>query len=649
MLCTRHLNTRLATLLHSKIIGGYAEKPAKVLFSFVNHIRDESKIDNPLSITALAGSLEAEYKDTIVVAMTHHLLSGGELGIINEIKKQQPDILGLSLGFGSLASAKKILDFVYNNLTSEQQPLVSLGNIMASYNADLFLQMYPKAIVCLGLGEKTMSDLIKYKRGEIELKDVASIKYRDAAGQIVQTPLSNKETGGLAAQNTVFLSDVVESGGVVYLETSRGCPFHCAICDRKNFQGGGWRSKSIENVLKDIVAASKLGVRNVNFVDEDLFAGGVSRVLDLADRIIELKKTGEIAPNFIFGTSCSVRHIYIEGDALEKNENRLQAFIKLRDAGLKVLFIGIESGTTEQLKRYGKAANIKENREAIIRIEQMGIYVVPGFIMFDPQVTLSELKDNIDFLRSTGMDSRITYPLKTYIPLKGSAYTETLIKLGLVDAESYSPDRLAYDYYFQEKTVANILHLLKDWEDSQSMFFWDLKIIFRSANYGRVSIEEQNLLRKYTDEQTKILLDYLADMVNLAESDLDNESAREKLSQKYSRRLILDLLDFIANYEKGKITLGGAEIRKIAYAGLIREVIRVHFKHQSFDALALAGILTQYSAAAEIDFEQIKTILNEFATKQLLKWQKKGYVIGSQFDVYQNIPYVDLPRPAREP
>ena len=620
-------------------------KPTRIMLTFLANARDKSKIDNPLGIAVLGGTLKHQLKEDVRIIAAHYLIDGGVEGIIEKIKIEQPEVLGLSLGFGSLQQLSAIMKYIYS-LPVTQRPIVALGNVVATYNKELFLKQYPDVFICAGQGEMAMIDLVKYCRGEIKKDEIHDVIYMND-GQVITNLRSQVFFVDMGEPMTDFLPHVVKSGGVVYMETSRGCPYNCAICSRRPFLGIGWKGRNLDNVIGDIEKAAGMGVRFINFVDEDLFAGGMERVISFAQMIREAKQSGRIPHDLIFGTSASVRSIYRMNDRPENNSEREQALKLLKEAGLAVLFVGIESGSPKQLKRYGKAASIKENEEAIKIVEKCGIWTIPGFIMLDPLVTIEEIKDNLAFLKLTGMDKRITYPLKTYIPMSGSPYTQELIDQGLVDPESYLPDRLAYEYLFNDKNVADILKRIKDWEGSQAMFFWELKIIFRSSRFGELGKDKQELVRRLIDKQTIILLDYLDEMVNLDLDGVIQEEVFQKISFKFGVRLINDMLEALQYVQDGYFPLGGEEFKDIIHRNIVREVLRLYFVQKQISIEEVIRVIFEqfhYDFNEDILKEVFALFIEEERIKQI---DDKRFSLHEKFFVYKDIPWPDLPRSAK--
>jgi radical SAM superfamily enzyme YgiQ (UPF0313 family) len=76
---------------------------------------------------------------------------------------------------------------------------------------------------------------------------------------------------------------------------------------------------------------------------------------------------------------------------------------KLKEAGTREIFLGIESGSRQQIKRFGKSATAEHNMEALMLLQNLGFQVDVGFIMFDPEMCIEDVEYNIDFLKKAGL------------------------------------------------------------------------------------------------------------------------------------------------------------------------------------------------------------------------------------------------------
>ncbi len=179
----------------------------------------------------------------------------------------------------------------------------------------------------------------------------------------------------------------------VNIEGSRGCYGKCTFCYINPYYGetSCWRPKSPERVMQEIDRViAKYGPRKFYFTDPNFFGPGKigrERVLKLASM---LKK----------------RHIRfgIEGRVNDINQETVAALI---DAGLEDLLIGLESGRDESLKRLNKMTTVAQNEEGLKVLRANGIEPSVGFIMFEPDSSLADVRTNFEFLKRNDLLKQI--------------------------------------------------------------------------------------------------------------------------------------------------------------------------------------------------------------------------------------------------
>lgn len=171
----------------------------------------------------------------------------------------------------------------------------------------------------------------------------------------------------------------------INIEGSRGCYGKCTFCYINPYYGeeSCWRPKSPERVIQEIDRIiAKYGPRKFYFTDPNFFGPGNvgrERVLKLASMLKQR--------NIRFG---------IEGRV---NDIRQETISSLVDAGLTEMLIGLESGRDESLRRLNKMTTVAQNEEALRVLRANGIEPSVGFIMFEPDSTLADVRINFDFLK----------------------------------------------------------------------------------------------------------------------------------------------------------------------------------------------------------------------------------------------------------
>lgn len=152
--------------------------------------------------------------------------------------------------------------------------------------------------------------------------------------------------------------------------TSRGCPFDCTFCSVKAIWGKTYRCMSAERVVHDIEHMMRYyGAKGIYF-REDHFTLNKKRTIDFCELL--LKK------NIKIDWFCETRVDQLD----DYNYQKLMA-----DAGCKMFYIGVESGSPRMLEFYRKG----ETREQFIRAfdiaRKVGIGTYASFVIGGPLET----------------------------------------------------------------------------------------------------------------------------------------------------------------------------------------------------------------------------------------------------------------------
>jgi len=142
------------------------------------------------------------------------------------------------------------------------------------------------------------------------------------------------------------------------LQVTVGCSYNrCTFCSA--YQGKRFRVKSFEEIKEDIDEASPYRIQKVFLADGDALVIPQKKLLEilsyLRKRIKGLERVG----------------IYANAkDILRKDVEELKA---LKDLGLGILYLGLESGAPEILKRIKKNATVDELIRAGKRVKESRI------------------------------------------------------------------------------------------------------------------------------------------------------------------------------------------------------------------------------------------------------------------------------------
>src|ERR1051325_3692792 len=177
---------------------------------------------------------------------------------------------------------------------------------------------------------------------------------------------------------------------MVSLQFSRGCPFQCEFCDIIIMFGRKPRTKTPEQVCRELDVLRERGVRNVFFVDDN-FIGNKPLARELLRAIAAYQR--EHGYKFRFGTEASLN--------LAQDEELMRL---LREANFQWVFVGIESPDAESLKETKKYQNTREDMIASLRrIYENSIDIFAGIIVGFDHDTVETFERQRAFITQTGI------------------------------------------------------------------------------------------------------------------------------------------------------------------------------------------------------------------------------------------------------
>jgi radical SAM superfamily enzyme YgiQ (UPF0313 family) len=285
---------------------------------------------------------------------------------------------------------------------------ITVGNYLATLYSEQILQEFPGFDSAIrGEGEFGITELVQRIASGEDLSTVAGLTYRRKSEIVLNPPRPNiQDLDALPFPARDTLALVLTSGNAPLIYSSRGCNARCEYCSVHKFYRssphGFWRARSPENVVDEMEQlADEFGVREFAFADEQFMGHGekgVQRALGIAAELIQRRL------DF---------HWYIE---TRSSDVTLPIFARLREAGLRAVFMGIESGYDPALRAFKKGLTVDQHRRAVDVLKTLQIVPTIGFIMFRPETTLEELRVNLAFLEeiACGEITALTTQLKVY-------------------------------------------------------------------------------------------------------------------------------------------------------------------------------------------------------------------------------------------
>ena len=261
-------------------------------------------------------------------------------------------------------------------------------------------------IVCKGEGEEISANLIRYKSGELKLKDIDGISYKED-GEIIHQPSSQliKDLDTLPDINYDLFDPLYFSEKNLKNEfgvfSSRGCPNKCTFCNSYGVFGTRYRYRSTENILNELeLLNNKYKIKRLNFVD-DYFTLNKDRLHKICEGIIK----NRLDINW---------SAYSMAKPIPKDLLSL-----MKKAGCIHIAYGVENVYPKTLKLINKKVSNQQIEQTFQNHVGSGIGFKANIMVGFPWETKESVKANIQFIlynKLQGSTVRFNIPVLNPIP-----------------------------------------------------------------------------------------------------------------------------------------------------------------------------------------------------------------------------------------
>lgn len=144
------------------------------------------------------------------------------------------------------------------------------------------------------------------------------------------------------------------------IQATLGCSWNkCAFCEM--YTSKNFKSRSFEELKPEIETLSKYykGVKKIFLADGNAFVLSANKLIPILDEI-----------NIKFGKLQRIASYALPKDILIKSESELK---ELQSRGLKLLYVGIETGDNELLKLINKGETFNSTVDGILKAHNAGI------------------------------------------------------------------------------------------------------------------------------------------------------------------------------------------------------------------------------------------------------------------------------------
>lgn len=293
--------------------------------------------------------------------------------ILGEIAREDPDVIGFSC---YIWNRTQTLDICRALKEIDPGLIIILGGPEVSFSTRRFLQENPYIdFVVRGEGEMTFRELLEVfmdtqlfdtqpfgrrKRAWDnysnynpdhwkKLEEIDGISYSRSGEVRVNPDRELIELDLIPSVYSLLGTEGLENK-LVYLETSRGCPFNCQYCISSTTRGV--RYFPMQRVKEELKCLVEAGIDVVKFVDRT-FNCNQERALEVMDYIFRLNK--EIGRKTVF-------HFEVKAEIISKE---MLVFLKDVPRGLFQFEIGVQSTNPPTLKAINRSSDFEKLKKVV--------------------------------------------------------------------------------------------------------------------------------------------------------------------------------------------------------------------------------------------------------------------------------------------
>jgi anaerobic magnesium-protoporphyrin IX monomethyl ester cyclase len=346
-----------------------------------------------------------------------------------------PVLIGFSLIFQFFIDryAELLYLFRANGITCH----FTMGGHFPSLSYEQTLELVPELDTVVRFeGETTLLELVDAVSQDKDWREIHGLAYRKDEA-IVTTPARAllDDLDQLPYPDRDYEPEMVLGRSIMPILASRGCARTCSFCSIHTFYraapGRIVRTRKPAEVVREMrMLHEEQGITIFLFQDDDFpLFGQVWR--RWANEFVDELHRNELPGKVIWKMNC-------RADAVDR-----ELFIRMRDAGLYLVYMGLESGSEEGLETLHKQITVEQNIRAVNVLKDIGLMWEYGFMLLDPSSTFESIRENIGFLRTILNDGCLPVTFCRMLPYDGTPIKDSLVQSGRIRGDICNPD---YDF-----------------------------------------------------------------------------------------------------------------------------------------------------------------------------------------------------------
>jgi radical SAM superfamily enzyme YgiQ (UPF0313 family) len=355
--------------------------------------------------------------------------------ILRLARERAPVLIGFSLIFQFYIDRyAKLLSLLRENGVACH---FTMGGHFPSLSYQQTLELIPELDSVVRFeGEITLVELVDAVSLGGAWRAIHGLAYRDGNAVITTTERALvQDLDQLPYPERDYQPGSVLGRSIMPLLASRGCARTCSFCSIHTFYraapGKIVRTRKPSEVVREMrTLHEERGVRIFLFQDDDFpLFGAVWR--RWANEFVDELQRNDLPGKVIWKMNC-------RADAVERD-----LFIRMRDAGLYLVYMGLESGSEQGLETLHKQITVEQNLRAVNLLKSIGLMWEYGFMLLDPSSTFATVRENLGFLRTILADGCLPVTFCRMLPYHGTPIHVELQRSGRLRGDVCNPD---YDF-----------------------------------------------------------------------------------------------------------------------------------------------------------------------------------------------------------
>lgn len=351
--------------------------------------------------------------------------------LIEAVKEFGPDVIGISMrnidncNSGNTISYTEFCTSIVSAIrTSSKSPIV-LGGPGYSLFPDILLERTGADYGVVGEGEVVFADLVDdLAAGRIPPEKVMSIK----------VPLRGNEVA-IAERNSGYMAFYLKSGGMINVQTKRGCPFKCAYCTYPYLEGKTYRYRPATDVADEIQMLIEKYNVDYYFIADSVYNDPAGNYLEITE---ELVRRGITTPWMAY---------FKPGKFSEENVQLLKR------SGLTAVEWGTDCASDRTLKAMNKSFSWAEVEESNRLFSAAGIYCAHFIIFGGPDETPESVEEGLANIAR--LETCVVFAATGVRVIPGTPMHLRAVKEGVVSPKDILLEPL---FYFSADVTAEYLN-----------------------------------------------------------------------------------------------------------------------------------------------------------------------------------------------